>query len=113
MAIYRISRSIVVDALQCKNARTVATDTGFINVNQGDWVVCGEGGETYIVDDAYFQCTFTAVSDTRFGTLESAEQRIHMQRAAIPVRSSRTCAHRAQTRSTRRSFRRRRVRPSR
>jgi hypothetical protein len=28
-------------------------------VSKGDWVVKGENGETYVVDDAFFQRTFT------------------------------------------------------
>jgi len=28
-------------------------------VSKGDWIVKGENGETYVVDDAFFQRTFT------------------------------------------------------
>ena len=37
----------------------IATDTGFCGVSKGDWIVKGENGETYVVDDAFFQRTFT------------------------------------------------------
>src|ERR1700761_8532861 len=61
MGIYRTSRPMIVDAVQCAEAKTIATDLGFINVKRGDWVVCGEGGECYVVDDAFFQRTFVSV----------------------------------------------------
>ena len=61
MGIYRTSRPMIVDALQCAEAKTIATDLGFINVKRGDWVICGEGSECYVVDDAFFQRTFIAV----------------------------------------------------
>jgi hypothetical protein len=28
-------------------------------VSKGDWIVNGENGETYVVDNAFFQRTFT------------------------------------------------------
>src|SRR5579859_855602 len=61
MGIYRTSRPMIVDAVQCTEAKTIATDLGFINVKRGDWVICGEGGECYVVDDVFFQRTFVAV----------------------------------------------------
>ena len=48
----------LVDATQCESAKTIATDTGFCNVSKGDWIVKGENGETYVVDDTFFQRTF-------------------------------------------------------
>jgi hypothetical protein len=38
---------------------TIQTDRGLRHVRRGDWVVRGEGGECYVVDDAFFQRTFT------------------------------------------------------
>jgi hypothetical protein len=35
--------------VQSAEAKTIATDLGFINVQQGDWVICGE---RYILDAA-------------------------------------------------------------
>ena len=61
MGIYRTSRPLIVDAVQCTEAKTIATDLGSINVKRGDWVICGEGSECYVVDDAFFQRTFVAV----------------------------------------------------
>ena len=52
---------MIVDAVQCTEAKTIATDLGFVNVKRGDWVICGEGSECYVVDDAFFQRTFIAV----------------------------------------------------
>jgi hypothetical protein len=65
MSTYRTARPLVVDAFQCIEDKTIATDLGFINVKRGDWVICGEGGESYIVDDAFFRRTFAAVDDVR------------------------------------------------
>jgi hypothetical protein len=59
MSTFRTLRPLVVDATQCEQPRTIATDTGFCNVAKGDWIVKGENGETYVVDDAFFQRTFT------------------------------------------------------
>lgn len=61
MGIYRTSRPMIVDAVRCTGAKTIATDLGFINVKRGDWVICGECNDCYVVDDAFFQRTFVAV----------------------------------------------------
>ncbi len=63
MGMYRTSRPMIVDALQCTEAKTVATDLGFINAKCGEWIICGEGGECYIVDDGFFQRTFVSLQD--------------------------------------------------
>ena len=70
MGMYRTSRPIIVDARQCKKTETIATDLGFINLKQGEWIIRGEGGECYIVDDAFFQRTFISVQE-RPQTLET------------------------------------------
>jgi hypothetical protein len=57
MSTFRTLRPLLVDATQCEHSKTIAT--GFCNVSKGDWVVKGENGETYVVDDAFFQRTFT------------------------------------------------------
>ena len=57
MSTFRTLRPLVVDATQCEHGKTIATDTGFCNVSKGDWIVKGENGETYVVDDAFFQRT--------------------------------------------------------
>jgi hypothetical protein len=59
MSIFRTVHLLVVDATQCEHAQTVATDTGFCNASKGDWIVRGEGGETYVVDDAFFRRTYS------------------------------------------------------
>jgi hypothetical protein len=50
-----------VDAEQCTEGRTIVTDTGFCNVKRGDWIVRGENGECYVLDDAFFQRTFSPI----------------------------------------------------
>lgn len=67
MGIYQIARPVIVDALQCTEAKTIATDLGFINVKPGEWVVCGEGGECYVVDDAFFRRTFISMNSKPSG----------------------------------------------
>jgi len=64
MGTYRTVKPMIVDAVQCNEAKTIATDLGFINVKQGEWVICGQAGETYIVDDAFFQSTFVSVQES-------------------------------------------------
>jgi hypothetical protein len=59
MSAFRTVRPLLIDATQCDHPKTIATDTGFCNVSKGDWIVKGENGETYVLDDAFFQRTFT------------------------------------------------------
>ena len=80
MGLYRTSRPMTVDALQCTEARTISTDLGFINVKQGDWVVCGEGGEIYIVDNAFFQRTFLPTQDQSSVNETHAKQDTRLER---------------------------------
>jgi hypothetical protein len=73
MSTYRTSRPLIVEAVQSAETKTIATDLGFINVRQGEWVVCGEGGECYIVDDAFFRRTFVAINGARTSELGDRE----------------------------------------
>ena len=59
MSTFRTLRPLLVDATQCEHPETIATHTGFRSVSKGDWIVNGENGETYVVDNAFFQRTFT------------------------------------------------------
>ena len=109
MSAYRTSRPMIVDAAQCKEAKTIATDLGFIHVKQGEWVISGEDGETYIVDDAFFQRTFVSVQAnsgiTEDKPIEDAEQG---QREEVPRPGPGPRPHRSRIRSTHRLVRRRR-----
>jgi hypothetical protein len=58
MGLFRTQRPLLVDANQCTMPMTIQTDRGLRYVRRGDWVVRGEGGECYVVDDAFFQRTF-------------------------------------------------------
>jgi hypothetical protein len=58
MGLFRTFRPITVDARQSTKAETIATDLGFTNINPGDWVIRGEGGESYILSNEFFQRTF-------------------------------------------------------
>jgi hypothetical protein len=62
MGLFRTSRAMTVAARQFTEAATIATDLGFVNVKRGEWVVNGENGECYVVDDAFFQRTFVAIA---------------------------------------------------
>lgn len=59
MGLFRTLRPLLVDAEQCKNTATIETGEGPRQVHRGDWLVHGEGGECYVVDDEFFQRTFT------------------------------------------------------
>jgi hypothetical protein len=74
MSAFRTLRPLLVDASQCEHAKTITTDIGFCNVSKGDWIVKGENGETYVVDDAFFQRTFTPLQ-AHPGQLENEEGR--------------------------------------
>jgi hypothetical protein len=63
MGLFRTFRPIKVDARQSTKAETIATDLGFANVSPGDWVIRGEGGESYILNNDVFQRTFTPVEE--------------------------------------------------
>jgi hypothetical protein len=71
---FRTLRPLVIDATQCEQSKTIATDTGFCNASKGDWVVRGENGETYVVDNAFFHRTFTPLQ-TSPRKLENEEGR--------------------------------------
>jgi hypothetical protein len=58
MGLFRTHRPLLVDANQCKAPMTIQTDGGVRHVQRGDWIVRGEGGECYVVDDAFFKRTF-------------------------------------------------------
>jgi hypothetical protein len=64
MQTFHSYRSINVEARQCAKAETVATDLGFINMRSGDWLIHGEDGESYVVDDAFFKRTFAPDGQT-------------------------------------------------
>ncbi len=42
MGTFRTCRPLLVDATQCKEDQTIATDLGFRHVKRGDWIVRGE-----------------------------------------------------------------------
>lgn len=61
MSAFRTCWPLLVDANQATAPSTIATDLGFVNVKRGEWIVRGEDGETYVVDDAFFQRTFVPI----------------------------------------------------
>jgi len=61
MSAFRTCRPLLVEAEKCEHSRTITTDTGFRHVQKGEWIITGEDGECYIVDDAFFQRTFAPV----------------------------------------------------
>lgn len=95
MGRYLISRSVIVDAIQCTESKTIAADLGFINVKQGEWVICGEGGETYIVDDIFFQRTFVSIQENA----QIPGCGAHTECGPSLMASSRANFHRKRTRS--------------
>jgi hypothetical protein len=106
---------MVVDALQVTQSKTIATDLGFINVKPGEWVVCGEGGETYIVDDGYFQRTFVPAReapDASIPEYRDAQRVAPTGRAAMLFAASRPCFSRNRIREAIRLARRHKVKIS-
>ena len=112
MGMYQTSRPMIVDAIQCAEAKTIATDLGFINVKRGEWVICGEDGECYVVDDAFFQRTFVSLPNSlqipiaaKSGLPLEAEQadsaRVHTPaRACLQRNRERSKSHSIRKRST-------------
>ena len=104
-----------MDAMQCKQSKTIATDLGFINVKPGDWVVCGEGGETYIADDEYFHSVFVLAREapcTSISEPSEAQRAAPAERAPIRSASSHTCFSRNRTRGAVRLARKRKAKIS-
>ena len=58
MGLFRTQRPLLVDAEQCENTTLIDTPDGTRLVHSGDWLVRGEGGECYVLDNAFFQRTF-------------------------------------------------------
>lgn len=61
MSAFRTSRPLLVNAEQCDHAGTITTDSGFPHVQKGEWIINGEDGECYVLDDAFFQRTFVPI----------------------------------------------------
>lgn len=53
LAVFRTVRPLLVDATQAEQSTTVSTRTGVYTVAKGDWIVTGENGETYFVDNPF------------------------------------------------------------
>ncbi len=81
MGMYRTLRPMIVDAVQCAEPKTIATDLGFINAKRGEWVICGEGGECYIVDNAFFQRIFVSLQkNSQIPTVDKLERQVRSER---------------------------------
>jgi hypothetical protein len=81
MGMYRTLRPIIVDAVQCNEPKTIATDLGFINAKRGEWIISGEGGECYIVDNAFFQRTFVSLQkNSHIPTVDKLERQVRTER---------------------------------
>jgi hypothetical protein len=61
MSTFRTLRPLIVDATQCDGSEKTFTGADGRIASKGDWIVKGENGETYIVDNAFFQRTFTSL----------------------------------------------------
>ena len=59
MSTFRTLRPLIVDATQCDGSEKTFTGADGRIASKGDWIVRGENGETYVVDDTFFQRTFT------------------------------------------------------
>ena len=58
MSVFKTYRPLIVDANQCKSETTIAADNGFRHVRRGEWIIRGENGECYVVDNTFFERTF-------------------------------------------------------
>jgi hypothetical protein len=74
MSAFQTYRPLVVDANQCKSDLTIAADNGFRHVKRGEWIIRGENGECYVVDDSFFRRTFAPL-ESAFACGQSAEGR--------------------------------------
>jgi hypothetical protein len=60
MSTFRTLRPLIVDATQCNGEGKIFTGADGRVASKGDWIIKGENGETYVVDNAFFQRTFTS-----------------------------------------------------
>jgi len=98
---YRTLRPMIVDAVQCEEPRTIATDLGFVNAKRGEWLICGEGGECYIVDDAFFQRTFVSLqNNSQISLVDTMRSRAPSERneSDLGQPPSRACVNRVRMR---------------
>ena len=62
MSTFRTRRPLLVNATQCTKATTIFTDFGHRKAYPGDWIIEGENHERYIVDNTFFQRTFSPIT---------------------------------------------------
>jgi hypothetical protein len=74
MSTFRTIRPLIVDAFQCESTGTLTAHSTLGTVLKGQWVVKGENGESYVVDDSFFKRTFQALPGAPLN-LESNEGR--------------------------------------
>ena len=74
MNTFRTRRPLLVNATQCLHPTLILTDSGQRKAYPGDWIIEGEDHERYIVDNAFFQRTFTPLQ-AHPGQLENEEGR--------------------------------------
>jgi hypothetical protein len=109
LGLYRTLRPIIVDARQCTHAETITTDLGFINTKQGEWVIRGESGECYVLDDALFRRAFIPLQgDARATTDPQAQVRSKHVDSFSFQNSHLTCSHRDDLAHSRRRILRKR-----
>ena len=61
METFRTCRPLLVKAKQCDHPTLIFTDDGERQVHPGDWIIEGENHERYVVDNAFFQRTFSPI----------------------------------------------------
>jgi hypothetical protein len=61
MQTFRTRRPLLVNATQCSHTTVILTDVGQRKAFPGDWIIEGENRERYIVDNAFFQRTFSPI----------------------------------------------------
>lgn len=62
METFRTRRPLLVKAKQCSQQTLIFTDAGERQVHPGDWIIEGENHECYVVDDTFFQRTFSPIA---------------------------------------------------
>lgn len=62
MNTFRTRRPLLVKAKQCSQPTSIFTDAGERQVHPGDWIIEGENHECYVVDNTFFQRTFSPIA---------------------------------------------------
>lgn len=88
MSAFRTCRPLLVDATQCKERKTIATDLGFRDVKAGDWIIRGKAENAMSLTMLFFNARLLRSKHTRGSTatrVATTDVKLSMQGYAMRV----------------------------